>query len=65
LAAALHRPAVLKVPRAALGLVLGREMADEMILAGQRVLPTRLQGSGYRYTDPDIAKALARILRPT
>ncbi len=63
LAAALHRPAVAAVPRFALRLALGGEMADDMVLASQRVHPTRLQGSGYRFTDPDLAPALVQLLR--
>jgi hypothetical protein len=60
---ALHRPTVLAVPRLALGVVLGREMTDELVLAGQRVLPARLQASGFRFADPDIERALAAVLR--
>lgn len=63
LAAALHRPAVATVPRFALRLALGGQMADEMILASQRVLPTRLEESGYRFTDPELAPALTRLLQ--
>jgi hypothetical protein len=37
--AVLHRPTVMAVPATALRLVLGREMAEELILGGQRVLP--------------------------
>ncbi len=39
LGAALHRPAFLAVPAPALKLALGPEMAADMVLASQRVLP--------------------------
>jgi uncharacterized protein (TIGR01777 family) len=53
----LHRPTVLPVPRIALRLVVG-EFADEGIIAGQRVLPTVLQDSGYRFRHDTAEKAL-------
>jgi NAD dependent epimerase/dehydratase family enzyme len=59
---ALHRPAVLVVPRSALRLALGRELADELALASQRVVPTRLAASGFTFEDPSIDGALAAIL---
>ncbi len=59
---ALHRPAVLVVPGVALSAVLGREMAHEMLLGGQRVLPRRLEASGYRFSHPSIDGALADLL---
>ena len=62
LGAALHRPAVLRVPAAALRLALGREMADEMLLAGQRVVPSALEASGFRFEHPDLAGALRHVL---
>ena len=60
---AVRRPAVLPVPRPALALVLGRELTDEMVLASQRALPTRLGAAGYRFRHPDVAGALAAALR--
>lgn len=57
----LHRPTLLPAPAPMLRLALG-EMA-EMLLGGQRALPTRLQAAGFtfRYPDPDSAlQALAR-----
>ena len=53
----LKRPAFLPAPAFALKLALG-EAADEMLLAGQRVLPTRLEASGYRFRQPDLEEAL-------
>lgn len=62
LARALHRPAVLPAPAAALRLLLGTEMANELLLASQRVLPTRLQQSGYTFAAPDLSTALGAVL---
>jgi len=39
---ALHRPAALWVPRPALAVAFGRDMARELLLGGQRVLPAAL-----------------------
>ncbi|MDP9387851.1 MAG: TIGR01777 family oxidoreductase [Actinomycetota bacterium] len=59
---ALRRPAVLPVPRFALTLVLGRELVTDMVLASQRVLPTRLLASGYRFRHPQVHAAMADLL---
>jgi NAD dependent epimerase/dehydratase family enzyme len=59
---ALKRPAVMPVPAPALRLLLGREMADELILGSMRVLPTRLLDAGYAFSAPDVGPALQRML---
>jgi uncharacterized protein (TIGR01777 family) len=61
LARTLDRPALLPVPAIALRLLFGA-LADEALLAGQRVLPEALQASGYAFRDPTLAGALARLL---
>lgn len=61
---ALHRPTALPVPRAGLRLLLGGEMAEELLLGGQRVLPTRLLGSGYAFRAPELGTALELVLAP-
>lgn len=60
---AVHRPAFLPVPKAALGLVLGRQMADEMLTAGQRVLPARLLDRGFTFRHPEAEAAMVALLR--
>ena len=60
LAIALHRPAILPVPAFALKLALG-EMS-EMVLAGQRVLPTVAKSAGFRFQYPDLRAALENLL---
>jgi uncharacterized protein len=56
---ALKRPAVLPTPTLALYAILGRQLVQEMMLAGQRVLPARLLASGYAFRHPEIDEALA------
>ncbi len=63
LGAALHRPSFLAVPAPVLKLALGTEMADEMILSGQRVLPERLVASGFAFAHSDLDEALRSLLR--
>jgi hypothetical protein len=57
---ALSRPSWLPVPAIALRATLG-EMAD-MILTGQRVVPSRLLALGYRFRYPALAPALASVV---
>jgi uncharacterized protein (TIGR01777 family) len=59
---ALGRPTVLPVPKIGLKLALGGEMAQELLLGGQRVLPTRLLDSGYTFAHPELADALKTAL---
>jgi len=57
----LGRPAVLPVPTFALELLFG-EMAGEALLGSQRVLPRRLEETGYAFRDPLLLPALRRLL---
>lgn len=59
MAHALHRPAVLTVPEGMLRFAMG-EMS-EMLLTGQRVLPTRLLESGFRFQHASIDDALDMV----
>jgi hypothetical protein len=61
---ALHRPTVMTVPAVALRIALGPDLASEMVLAGPRVIPTRLTSTGYRFHHPDVDAALAAALAP-
>lgn len=58
----LRRPAFFPTPSFALRLALG-EMADSLLLASQRVYPTKLQKLGYRFLYPDLEPALAAVLK--
>ena len=57
----LGRPARLPAPAFALRLVLG-ELADELLLAGQRVVPRRLLEAGFGFLEPELEGALRRVL---
>jgi len=60
----LRRPAFLPAPAFALRLVLGREKADELLLSSTRAVPSRLLDAGFRFEDPDLPTALARMFAP-
>jgi hypothetical protein len=62
LAKTLHRPAVFPAPAFALRLALG-EMADGLLLASQRVIPSKLTNASYQFQQADLAGALANVLR--
>jgi uncharacterized protein len=57
---AMRRPAVMPAPALALRLAFG-EMADALLLGGQRVLPAKAQESGYSFRYPNLDAALAAI----
>lgn len=65
LGAAVHRPAVLAVPRTALRVAIGGGITDEMLLASQRVLPAGAQATGYDFRHPEIGAALRAVLGRT
>jgi hypothetical protein len=59
---AIGKPALLPAPGFAMKLMLG-EMAEELLLTGQRVLPRRAQSLGFHFRFPFIAGALNDILQ--
>lgn len=61
LSAAVGRPALLPMPKALLGLLMG-EMADELLLASQRVLPELAMRQGFTFAYPKLADAIAQII---
>ena len=54
----LHRPAFLPTPAFALRLALGSEMANEMLLGGQRVFPKHAQDEGFEFAYPGLEASL-------
>jgi uncharacterized protein len=58
---AMHRPAIVPAPAFALEFALG-EMAEALLLASQRVVPSRLEQLGYRFAQRDLSSALTNIL---
>jgi uncharacterized protein (TIGR01777 family) len=59
---AVRRPAFFPTPAFALKAAFG-EMADEVLLAGQRVHPRRAEKEGFRFAAPELEAALAKLVR--
>lgn len=57
----LNRPTALAMPAFAARLAFG-EMADEMLLASQKVLPKRLTTAKFQFTYPELEGALRRYV---
>ena len=62
LGSALHRPTLLPTPTFGLKLLLGGEAVDGLLLASQRVLPRKLEASGFAFTHADVQSALQAAL---
>jgi len=59
---ALDRPSFVPTPRLALRVLLG-EMADALLLSGQRAIPAKAERLGFTFAYPTLASALATLLR--
>ena len=57
----LSRPTVMAMPAFAARLAFG-EMADEMLLVSQKVMPKKLTAAGFRFQYPELAQALQRYI---
>ncbi len=57
----LGRPTIFPLPAPAARIALG-QVADELLLASQRVEPARLKESGYSYRHPELEGALRHLL---
>ena len=62
LASALRRPAALAVPRLGPRLLLGRNLADELLFASTRAHPSALTDAGFVFQHPDLSSTLKGIL---
>lgn len=62
LGATLKRPAVLTTPAFALKLLFG-EMAESLLLSGQRVVPSRAEAEGFTFGYRELQPALHELLR--
>ena len=60
LAKSLNRPCFFDVPAISLKMVYG-EMANELLLAGQKVLPTKLLQNGYKFIFDSLDDALKSV----
>ena len=58
----LRRPTIFPMPAFAARLAIG-EMADDLLLSSTRVVPRRLEASGYRFRQPDLMHALETEIR--
>jgi len=61
LAQALHRPALFVAPSFALKLAMGERAC--LLLEGQRVIPKRIESSGFQFTHPRLDGALQDLLK--
>jgi|TARA_B110000003_G_scaffold179802_1_gene179048 uncharacterized protein (TIGR01777 family) len=61
LGAVLHRPAVLTMPAFMVKLLFG-EMGVELLLQGQRVLPTKVLAQGFEFRFPQLKSALRDLI---
>lgn len=59
----LGRPTVLPTPLLPLKLVYGAELVESLLLFSQRVMPTRLEASGFTFAQPVLDGALRSVLR--
>ena len=57
---ALHRPAFMPAPAFALRLALG-EMADALLLSGQRAVPAKAEQLGFKFRYPQLDQALGAM----
>jgi uncharacterized protein len=53
-----HRPTVIPTPLFPLRLRYGSELVQHLLVEGQRVLPKRLEATGYRFAHPTLEEAL-------
>jgi len=58
----LKRPTVLPVPKFALRLGVGSDMANEMLIGGARVVPALLHARGFRWEHTTLEPALRSLL---
>jgi uncharacterized protein (TIGR01777 family) len=61
---ALHRPALLRLPAAPLRLAAG-DLAEELLIGGQRAIPEKAVKSGFVFRHASLRAALAAILGAT
>jgi NAD dependent epimerase/dehydratase family enzyme len=58
----LGRPTVLPVPAFGPKLLLGAELAEQLLFTSARVLPSTLVDAGFEFTSPDLDGALRKEL---
>jgi NAD dependent epimerase/dehydratase family enzyme len=60
---AMHRPAFMPAPGFALKMLLG-EMAEGLLLSGQRAVPAKATRLGFQFKYPTVDAALEAIFQP-
>jgi hypothetical protein len=58
----LGRPTLLPIPMVGPRLLLGKELADTLLLSSHRVVPAVLEASGFEFRHPTIETCLAAVL---
>jgi uncharacterized protein len=58
----LGKPTLMRTPAFTVKTVMGREMAEELILTSQRVLPRKLERHGFNFRFPHLAEALKDLV---
>jgi NAD dependent epimerase/dehydratase family enzyme len=51
------------IPGFVLKIVLGGELADALVLQGQRAVPARLEGEGFEFGYTDLDEAMREALK--
>ncbi|GMV35497.1 MAG: hypothetical protein AMXMBFR61_00050 [Fimbriimonadales bacterium] len=62
LGAAVSRPTLVPTPALVVRMAMGREAADSLVLASQRVVPAKLLDSGFVFKLPRLSDALEHLL---
>lgn len=62
LGAVLKRPSFIPIPSFGPRLVLGTEMANALLFEGAKILPTRLEASGFEFTHTEVEASLRALL---
>ncbi|MFT6289941.1 MAG: hypothetical protein ACJAR2_000526 [Ilumatobacter sp.] len=63
LGGAVGRPTFMPIPKFGPKLVLGGELADNLLFSGQKVLPAALEADGFTFQHPTLDGALSNLLK--
>jgi NAD dependent epimerase/dehydratase family enzyme len=59
---AIGRPTLIPMPAFALRTMVGRQMADEMLLGGAKIHPHKLTEAGFTFDYPTVDAAISKAL---
>ena len=57
----LNRPTFFPMPGAVIKLLMG-QMGEELLLAGKKILPKKIQAAGYAFLYENLEQALADVV---